>query len=224
MKDEWRVVTAYINEEEKKNAAMHTTSTDTSPFGKSRPLAFDDNQHKLLNSELKYLYTAITRARCNLWIYDSDELNRRPVFDYWHRRKLIKVIKVDDVTVQDESTLFASTSTQEEWKAQGDYFKKKRLWEPAMKCYQRAHCTSLEYEAMAFSTVQQARKLNIIAKEIQEFYLTATKYFLDSNKINHSYQCLENAAKCLMNAKKYDNASSLFILLGLVSCAYVNLN
>ena len=208
-------MTDYINSEE--NRDIIKSGNVKSPFGKPRPLQFDDSQHKSLNSELKYLYTAITRARCNLWIYDSDEVKRRPVFDYWYRRGLIKVIKVDDVAEQDESTLFASTSTSEEWKAQGDYFKKKRLWEPAMKCYQKAQCLHLEFEAHAYSLVQQARRLMPKNKEAQELYLHAAKKFLDCNKTEHSYQYLENTARYLMFASKYDDAANLFVLLGMVS-------
>ncbi len=216
------MVTAYINDEDTKSCTP--SSKDQSPFGKSRRLDFDKRQHKSLNSELKYLYTAITRARCNLWIYDSDELKRRPVFDYWYRRGLIKVIRVDEVTEQEESTLFASTSTSEEWKTQGDYFKKKNLWEPAVKCYQKAQCTSLEYEAHGYSLVQHARRPNTKTKEAQELYLLAAKYFLDSNKLENNYQCLENAARCLMNSKKYNAASDLFVLLGRVSILTFRLN
>ena len=208
-------MTDYINAEE--NSSKIKAGNVKNPFGKTRPLQFDECQHKSLNSELKYLYTAITRARCNLWIYDSDELKRCPVFDYWFRRGLIKVIKVDDVTDKDESTLFASTSTSEEWKAQGDYFKKKRLWEPAMKCYRKAQCLHLELETQAYSLVQQARRQTAKSKEAQELYLYAAKNFLECDKIVHSYQSLENAARCLMNAKKYDNAEDLFVLLEMVS-------
>ena len=35
------------------------------------PLNFDPNLHKLLNSELKQLYTALTRARVNVWMFDA---------------------------------------------------------------------------------------------------------------------------------------------------------
>lgn len=56
-----------------------------------RALEFDTLKHKLLNSELKYLYTALTRARCNLWIYDEDKDKRAPMFSYFKARKLVRV-------------------------------------------------------------------------------------------------------------------------------------
>lgn len=42
----------------------------------SRPLQFDDAVHRTLCAELKHLYTAITRARVNVWIYERDETVR----------------------------------------------------------------------------------------------------------------------------------------------------
>ena len=47
----------------------------------------------MLNSELKYLYTALTRARVNVWIFDEDYTKRAPVFEYFKKRHLVKVVR-----------------------------------------------------------------------------------------------------------------------------------
>lgn len=60
--------------------------------GRPRALSFDEKKHKVLNSELKHLYTAVTRARVNVWIFDEDMTNRAPMFEYFKARKLVKVI------------------------------------------------------------------------------------------------------------------------------------
>ena len=57
-----------------------------------RPLDFDPEKHKVLNSELKYLYTAITRARVNVWIFDESQEARGPVFEYVRALKLVQSI------------------------------------------------------------------------------------------------------------------------------------
>lgn len=62
-----------------------------------RALTFDPNQHKVLNSELKHLYTAVTRARVNVWIFDEDMDKRAPMFEYFKARHLVKAISSDDV-------------------------------------------------------------------------------------------------------------------------------
>ena len=58
-----------------------------------RPLPFNSEQHKVLNSELKYLYTALTRARVNVWIYDEDGEAAGPMCDYFKALKLVTVIR-----------------------------------------------------------------------------------------------------------------------------------
>ena len=55
-----------------------------------RPMTFDPNQHKVLNAELKRLYTAVTRARVNVWIFDEDMEKRAPMFEYFKARKLTR--------------------------------------------------------------------------------------------------------------------------------------
>ncbi len=65
----------------------------------ARPLDFDYNKHKILNSELKQLYTALTRARVNVWIYDEDTLNRAPMFDYFKRSGLVKIMKMEQGSI-----------------------------------------------------------------------------------------------------------------------------
>lgn len=211
---DWRVVTSFI--EDNPNEAVNHESKFTE---KPRRLDFDRNHHKSLNAELKYLYTAITRAKCNLWIYDSDKDKRLPVFDYWSKKGLVKVIRVSDISKDDQGSLFSATSTKEEWKTQGDYFKRKRLWEPAMKCFQNAECPHLESEARAYSLAQQARTPGLKPKEKEEIYLKSAHAFLKCDQSQHDYQCLENAAKCLKNAKKYEESSQLYLYLGQV-CIY----
>lgn len=62
-------------------------------INRPRPLAFDQNKHKVLNTELKQLYTAITRARVHVWIFDENEDNRAPMFEYFKARKLVQSVK-----------------------------------------------------------------------------------------------------------------------------------
>lgn len=64
--------------------------------GRPRPLHFDPNQHKILNSELKQLYTALTRARVNVWIFDEDEESRKPMFEYFKALNLVRFIAIGD--------------------------------------------------------------------------------------------------------------------------------
>ena len=156
----WRVVSSYLEMSQHQGKITNPTKLPGSSDD-PRSRQFDPKLHKSLNSELKYLYTAVTRAKCNLWIYDSDRKTRLPMFDYWHKRDLVKVVQAQPSKgSQGVYTLvFASNSTPEQWKAQGDNFKKKHLWEQAILCYQRAGPENeyLAKEARAYHLIQRAR-------------------------------------------------------------------
>lgn len=51
---------------------------------------------QMLNGELKQLYTAITRARVNLWIFDENSDKRAPAFKYFIKRGFVQVVKTDE--------------------------------------------------------------------------------------------------------------------------------
>ena len=205
---DWRVVTTFADK-------TYPKSTDNILESKPRPLEFDERLHKSMNSEFKYLYTAITRAKCNLWIYDSSESRRLPMLDYWMRCGLVRVVRVGEKE-EDDRVLFTATSTPEQWRTQGDYFRKKGLWEPAIKCYHKAGDTLSEKEAEAYLFAQKARHSKI-PREIQEWFEKAALAFLTCDYKSHDVKYLVNAAKCLKNARKHAEAAKLFERLGQVS-------
>ncbi|XP_064597439.1 TPR and ankyrin repeat-containing protein 1-like [Liolophura sinensis] len=96
--DEWRIVTSYLHRlatarDEPQAAGPSTPAPveidqEAIQTSACRPLAFNPMKHRVLCSEFKRLYTAITRARVNLWIYDEDEKSRASVFDYFKARCL----------------------------------------------------------------------------------------------------------------------------------------
>ena len=58
-----------------------------------RPLIFDAAQHVVLSEELKHLYTAVTRAKNAVVIFDSNPKKRAPFFHYLRSLKLASVVK-----------------------------------------------------------------------------------------------------------------------------------
>ena len=207
----WRVVTSYL-ESHPSYIVNHgkIPGYDKAP----RSLEFDKSRHMSLSSELKYLYTAITRAKCNLWIYDSHKEKRLPIFDYWYKRCLVKVVGMEGSLMDGEHGLiFASISTEDQWKVQGDYFKKKHLWEQARHCYLRSgpDYDYLAQEAKAFVLIQQARQHGRVQN-----YLEAAVYFLECDDIHHDARYMKWAALCLMNTRppRYTEAAKLFERLG----------
>jgi hypothetical protein len=142
------------------------------------------------------------------------------MFDYWHRRGLVKTIRLSEISEQDESVLFAATSTKEEWKKQGDYFKKKKLWEPAMKCYVKAEETFLEMEARAYCMFQKARAQTLKPREMEELYLQAALAFLECDRSKHDLKSLKYAASFLKKAKRSNESGFLYAKLNRVGILY----
>ena len=161
--------------------------------GSSNPRSyqFEEKSHKCLNAELKCLYTAVTRAKCHLWIYDCDMKKRLPMFDLWYKQGLVKVVS-DRIGVESHHSLvFASISTPHQWKSQGDYFMKHQCWEQAKHCYDKA---GPEYQFLAI----EAKAKNILKQaQSPEIYLEAAVEFLYRDLLIHDVPSLVHAAKCM---------------------------
>lgn len=204
---EWRAVINYIGELEHPDLVISKEKIQ-----KPRPLRqFDESEHKVLNAELKFLYTAITRARCNLWIYDSDPDKRAPMFYYFQKRCLVTVLSAPDSSLfkgKVSEQTFTKLSSVEEWKQQGDHFRNNKNWDMAIFCYSKAGMDELVQETKAYSNMWMA---NTIQKKRN--YLKATLNFLRVFDIKPSKKWVYKAARCLFKACKYDLAALLFVKL-----------
>ncbi|OPL33891.1 hypothetical protein AM593_06298, partial [Mytilus galloprovincialis] len=97
---EWRVVLAFLEKLIKKDV-KNESKISLQMSADLRPLPFNPKQHKVLNSELKQLYTAITRARQNVWIFDKDKEQRKPMFEYFQALQLVDVVAEDQELLQE---------------------------------------------------------------------------------------------------------------------------
>ncbi|XP_076107040.1 uncharacterized protein LOC143075492 [Mytilus galloprovincialis] len=183
---EWRVVTDFLQRQGKDK----TLQTGYS----SRPLTFDPKLHKVLNSELKQLYTAITRARVNVWIFDEDVEKRTPMFQYFTALGLVKTSIEKNFTVK---------STPAEWTASGEELMKRDLYEQAAQCFKMAGCIYKEELAYTYLHYKNARKKIQNSSEMREELYQATLKFLKLKRT-------KEAAKCLAMAKHYDLATEIY--------------
>ena len=219
----WRVVSSYLE------MSKHQTKIiNDANIGEIRSCQFDPNLNKSLNDELKRLYTAITRAKSNLWIYDSNENLRLPMFNYWYKRNLIKIVEThgNDGAY---SVVFAANSTPEQWKAQGDNLMEKHHFEQALHCYQRAGKENkhLVKKADAYCMLQYALSLREHSKENPKLWLELAIKFLETAECcirNNSLDCstsvelLNDAAMCLRTSQlpRFSQVAQLFERVGKV--------
>ena len=189
---------------------LQVTHTESINY-EHRPLDFDYSKHKLLNSELKKLYTAITRARVNVWIFDEDKKKRAPMFDFLVKKKLVDVATLQDGGVRDS---FAEQSSKEEWDKRGNYFFSKGLWKLAMKCAVKAEDLTLKERCEAKLRFHLAYRLAREEKEqkrgkralatVHNQFKECALYFLKCGLLVDAEISLRNASDHLKIALLYE--------------------
>jgi tetratricopeptide (TPR) repeat protein len=193
----------------------------------TRSCRYDPDLNKSLNGELKRLYTAITRAKSNLWIYDSNESLRLPMFNYWYKRNLVKIVETHGNDAY--GVVFAANSAPEQWKAQGDNLMEKHHFEQALHCYRRAGKENkhLVKKADAYCLLQYALNFQGHSKgnpklwlELVIKFLETTEYYIRSNSLDcmTSVELLNNAAMCLRTSQlpRFSQIARLFEHIGKV--------
>lgn len=147
---EWDSTTSFSrvdeNEDESLDELLRRQRENSSPASKrcGRNVQFDREKHKLLESELKFLYTAITRSRVNVWIYDSSD-QREPFFSLCQKRNLVRVVESLGDDSGTSTNLFAKSTTKKTWLTRGRDFEKRSREEmddpPSRKgwCFIHAH-------------------------------------------------------------------------------------
>ncbi|XP_033917853.1 TPR and ankyrin repeat-containing protein 1 [Melopsittacus undulatus] len=187
---EWKIISSYtpgLDVQVGNKLLIEMPLEDAAGMQKRVP--FNVEMYKMLNGELKQLYTAITRARVNLWIFDEDSDKRAPAFKYFIKREFVQVVKTDEKKDLDDS-MFAKTSTAEEWIAQGDYYAKHQFWEVAAKCYQKGGAAEKSKLALAHDAVLKVRSKKSSPREKQMEYMTLAKTYLECGEPKLSLKCL----------------------------------
>ncbi|NXU52297.1 TRNK1 protein, partial [Turnix velox] len=211
---EWKIISSYTPDsdvQEGSKLLIEVPLDDTDGTLKRTP--FNVEMYKMLNGELKKLYTAITRARVNLWIFDEDSDKRAPAFKYFIKREFVQVVKADEKKDLDDS-MFAKTSTPEEWIAQGDYYAKHQFWEVAAKCYQKGGAAEKSKLALAHDAVLKVHSKKCSPREKQMEYMTLAKTYLECGEPKLSL-------KCLFQSKEFQLCAELCKKLGKMKDAAV---
>ncbi|XP_062596605.1 TPR and ankyrin repeat-containing protein 1-like [Saccostrea cucullata] len=207
---EWRVVKQFLKKMSKSRnsdrANVHIglheyQHSNLVPNTEVRPLEFDPRKHKVLCTELKVLYTAITRARSNVWVFDEDKESRAPMYEYFAARNL--------VDIRDDSSArgFSQPSACSEWLLRGNYFFRKSHFDEAAKCYENAgHSRGAEY-ASARHHQQQARCAEKSKKK--HHLLAAALRFFNCNNLKNCISCLKSASEFEILAVFYEGRNEI---------------
>ncbi|XP_054990974.1 TPR and ankyrin repeat-containing protein 1 isoform X1 [Sorex araneus] len=199
---EWKIISSFTpsSSDFQENQPLIEVPLEKPSSLQGRSLTVNPEMYKLLNGELKQLYTAITRARVNLWIFDENLEKRAPAFRYFTRRNFVQVVKTDENKDFDDS-MFVKTSTPEEWIAQGEYYAKHQCWKVAAKCYQKGGAFEKEKLALAHNTALNMKSKKVSPKEKQMEYLELGRTYLECSEPLLSLKCLSYAKEFQLSAK-----------------------
>lgn len=217
--DMWRVVSTYTEDDIKAYYADATVASSgvqkydwESPLLKdTRHLDFDANSHKILEVELKMLYTAITRARVNVFVAETDPELSRPMFNYFQRRAVVDVVNkgggLSSVRV------FGAVDTVEDWKNRGEYYLRNAEGERQMpclrlaaKCFDKAGDTKRMNQTLAFLSFTEIEKEDQkkLSKKQQMQYkeklYNITEQLLEARDVVF----LNKAALCLLRTGEHE--------------------
>ena len=160
--------------------------------------------------ELKHLYTAITRAKCKLWIYETtpNKETELPILREWIKSggELVEVVEPVSSNLTGLSFVPEKESTSNQWKMQGDVLHQEKKWKQACFCYKRANCPDLEIQT----------EIERLEAQSQPNHLEIALAYLKADEVAHDVRFIEEAAKNLVRAGKYALAAQVYILLSKV--------
>ncbi|CAK9141766.1 unnamed protein product [Ilex paraguariensis] len=188
LRNQWRVLYEFM----KKQNLLDSTISKSFPN-------FSNAKHNILCSELKQLYVAITRTRQRLWICENTEELSKPMFDYWKKRCLVQVRKLDDSLAQ----AMQVASSPEEWKARGIKLYWENNYEMATMCFERAGDTMWEKRAKAAGLKAAADRMRVSNPEMFRTVLREAAEIFDS--IGRA----ESAAECFCDLGEYERAGMI---------------
>ena len=171
--------------------------------------------------ELKHLYTAITRPRKRLIIFDEDPDIRRPILDYWISLDYVTVINKTDMESSLSSSsgarkqLFESLSgintSKDGWRIQGIKMFKRKYYEQAMKCFEHSKDEKLMLRAQAYMEASKGNELQS-EKEALKYQLSNSQLNKDEKeKMNEKINAIEKkmCESFSIAAKIFDSLSLL---------------
>jgi hypothetical protein len=189
VKKEWRVLLNYLEEIEKdETAAERLLSVEEAEKGVGklghdalRPLEnIDLNLIRPLCDELKHLYTALTRAKNFVAIFDSDADARAPFYYFLARLGLGRI--VTDVGDVDKSALGLSkvASTPEDWAYHGFKMIGIKYFPSAADDFAKADDKAMEQYCRARVAMDEAKNIAVEKPFVaRKMYLTAGLQLMD---------------------------------------------
>ena len=230
----WRVVSNYKEEQvhefySKINEGTAGTKSyewcDLEKLQSTRHLEFNREQHKVLESELKILYTAITRARVNVFIAEDDVKMCRPMFNYFKQRGVVEVVDKSTQDMLSKLNVFGKSGINpDDWLKRGEIYLnqannnrrgRSHMLRLASKCFKQAGdevkekivLAELAYaemeESHADNQVTKRKGTSSVVQEHKKIYGVALQ-LLEARDA----RLLAKAGKCIIQAGEFERGRS----------------
>jgi hypothetical protein len=170
------------------------------------------------------LYTAITRARVNVFIAEMDVSTCQPMFDYFRQRQLVESIQKDDSKGLSGLRVFGQMNTVEEWRKRGQYYLEKSVGQKenvgalrlAAKCFEKAGERKKMRHALAYVEFikMEEKSAEIVGKKrAQGIERKQRLYSIAADLLEaEDIEFLSKAGLCLMRTGPAEYARSAKIL------------
>ncbi|GBB94135.1 hypothetical protein RclHR1_00230013 [Rhizophagus clarus] len=201
--------------------------------------AFSYEKHYILSSELKNLYVAVTRARRNIWICDTNTEYSKPIREYWERwkedlkesrekireaedrktnQKLVRVEILSNLAeVKTYFSNLAKKSSSDEWNIKGiDYFEQ-RNYGQAIFCFIKSGNEESRRLSYAYYLRQIARDSKDDSNDsvIKLNFTSAAEAFKECSRPTE-------AALCYQEINMYEEAGEIYAEQGMFEPAAYN--
>ncbi|CAE7306796.1 TRANK1, partial [Symbiodinium sp. CCMP2592] len=205
MYEEWQTMKIFLPdllEGQSKDAAAH----------RKRP-QFENFRHALLCSELKHLYTAVTRTKHVLLFFEEDSAKASHVFKMWEDLGL-----VSSSGLMDESNEKARAQIhqhagenrgKESWVHMGHSLLNRQLYEQARSAFLRAEDQKMANICEAYLKAQEAARTAMEESEAQGVQL-----FREAAKLFHASDARREEAECWRCGGYLQKAAKIFEDLG----------
>eukprot|EP00742_Colponemidia_sp_Colp-10_P005402 GILJ01005771.1.p1 GENE.GILJ01005771.1~~GILJ01005771.1.p1 ORF type:complete len:2593 (-),score=466.03 GILJ01005771.1:108-7886(-) len=232
-----------FQEEEEENANANAEPTLLEPMSMLDSMSgshriptsswFDPFRNALLCSELKHLYTACTRAKNRLFVYDSVATKREQIEAYWSKCGLVEVVdltpaqeavQVESIadTLQNKLSRVLTRSSPAEWREQGLRMLRHGYYAQAEKCFTMSQDENLLRQTKAFRMADEAvqarigyaaqksfkesaaRKKRPLQMEIKKYATTEQHYF------NSMLESFAQAGSLFASCSLYAQAARCF--------------
>lgn len=155
------------------------------------------------------LYTAITRARVNIFIAETNVESSRPMFNYFQRRSVVDVVSKETTEEEGLSSIrvFGAMNTVEDWRNRGEYYLQNAEGERqtgclrlAAKCFDKAGEPKRRDYALAFlsfTEIEEQDPATLRGKqgvELKQRLYNITEQLLEARDVRF----LNKAALCLL--------------------------